>query len=201
MAKNALDAFASTPTKASKKKATKIEAKVTIKIKRAVDTVLEKKAAIKKLLIEQAEAEMTIIDHVLPQQEAEAREGNFAKSFTVMGTNADLAPLTVTWPDKFSVPKDEKVHEEIRKILAKKFDEYMEKVRTVTFTEEAMKNNKLLKALINTVVAEGMEVKDVFKIEDILKTIKGTDEKQFELPVAKLAALREFIVQAKPALK
>ncbi len=201
MAKNALDAFA-TKTKTSKtKKAVKIPAKVTIKIKRAVDTVREKKAEIKRLLIEQAEAEQTIIDHVLPQQEVEARDGNFAKSFTVIGTDDTVAPLTVTWPDKFSVPKEEDIHEEIRKILAKKFDDYMEKKRTVTFTPEAMKNNSLLKALIKTVVEEGLEVPNVFKIVDELKTIKGMDEKQFELPVTKLASLREHVSQAKPAIK
>jgi len=199
--KNALDAFASTEKSSTKKKNPKIAAAVTIKIKRAVSTVILKKAEIKKLQIELAEAEKIVIDHVAPQQEVQARDGNFAKSFTVMSTDEQLQPLTITWPDKFSVPKDEKIHAEIRKILAKKFDEYIVKKRTVTFTPEAMKNNGLLKALITTVVEEGLEVPDVFKIVDELKTIKGMDEKQFELPVSKLALLKELITQTKPAIK
>lgn len=194
---NAFDAFAGKKTPA-KKTSQKIPAKVTNEIKKCVDLTITNKAQIKRLDVETKKAELTIIEHVYPQQETAAREGNYCKSFTVEGNDGAVTYTTV---DKFSVPKEDNVEAEIRQLLGKDFDTYFRTVRTVQFTEEAMQD----KGLINDMVAVAQEhkynVPDVFSIVDELATMKGMDESQFNLPKAKLTALRTLIKQYKASLK
>jgi len=197
--KNAFDAFASKKPAASKKASNKIAATdLTAEVKTAVDQVIAIKAKMKALKAEQEGHEITIIDHVFPQQEKHAREGNYSKSFTVKG---DDGTVTYTTQDKFSVPKDEAVHEEIEKLLGKAFNDYFRMFRTVKFTEDAMQDAKLVNALVAVAQEHGYDVPDVFQITDELATVKGMDEKQFELPKAKLAALRTLIKQYKATIK
>jgi len=193
------DKFASTK-KPAKKASNKIAAKdITPDIKKAVDAVVNIKAKMKALKAEQDKSGLQIIEHVFPQQEAEAREGNYCKSFTVEGTDTTLTYTTI---DKFSVPKEEAVQEEIRKLLGQKlFDKFFRMFRTVTFTEDAMQNEELVNDMIAVVEKHELTVPEVFTITDELATVKGMDEKQFELPKAKLAALRTLIKQYKATLK
>lgn len=196
---NAFDAFASGKKPASKKASNKIAAKnVTGEIKTAVDLVINHKAKIKALKAEQDQAGTLIIEHVYPQQEVLARENNYCKSFTVEG---NVGTLTYTTIDKFSVPKENEVHEEIRKLLGKQFDTFFSMHRTVTFTEDAMQNKKLVNDMVAVAQKHGLEVPEVFTIVDELTAVKSMDEKQFDLPKAKLAALRTLIKQYKATLK
>jgi hypothetical protein len=194
---NAFDAFAGKKTPA-KKTSPKITAQVNDEVKAAVDQAITNKAQVKLLEAETKKAELVIIEHVYPQQEIAAREGNYCKSFTVEGNDGTLTYTTI---DKFSVPKEEDVEEEIRKLLGKEFDNYFRTLRTVKFTEEAMQDKNLINDMVAVAQEHKYEVPDVFTIVDELTTKKGMDESQFKLPKAKLAALRTLIKQYKASLK
>ncbi len=196
---NAFDAFAgkSTAKKSSSKKIAATD--LTKEVKEAVDMAINEKAQVKMHEALQKKAEVLIIDHVFPQQEKEARGNNYCKSFTVEGNEG--ASLTYTTIDKFSVPKEDDVEEEIRKLLGKDFDRYFRTLRTVKVSEDAMQNEKLVNDLVAVAQEHGYEVPDVFTITDQLATIKGMDEKQFNLPKAKLAALRTLIKQYRATVK
>lgn len=194
---NAFDAFAGkkTPTK---KTSPKIPAKVTDEIKDCVDLTIANKAQVKLLDVETKKAELTIIEHVFPQQEIAAREGNYCKSFTVEGNDGAVTYTTI---DKFSVPKEDDVEAEIRKLLGKDFDTYFRTARTVKFTDEAMQDKSLVNDMVAVAQEHDYNVPDVFSIVDELATVKGMDESQFNLPKAKLAALRTLIKQYKASLR
>lgn len=196
---DAFDAFAKPKATAKKAASNKIAAKdVTAEIKTAVDIVINNKAKIKALKADQDEAGILIIDHVYPQQENLARENMYCKTFSVEGNVGTLFYTTI---DKFVVPKEENVQNEIRKLLGKQFDDYFRMFRTVTFTEDAMQDKKLVNDMVAVAQKHGYAVPEVFTIVDELATVKNMDEKQFELPKAKLAALRTLIKQYKATLK
>lgn len=109
--------------------------------------------------------------------------------------------LTYTTTDRFSVPKKENVQAEIKKLLGTKFDKYFHTRRTVTFKEDAMQDKDLINDMVTVAQEHNYKVPDVFNIIDELTTRKGMDEKQFQLPKAKLAALRTLIKQYKTTLK
>lgn len=194
---DAFDAFAGKKTPA-KKTSPKIPAEVTEDVRNAVDLAINNKAQIKLLDAETKKAELVIIEHVYPQQESAAREGNYCKSFTVEGNDGALTYTTI---DKFSVPKEQEVEDEIRKLLGKDFDKYFRMLRTVKFTEKAMQDKALVNDMVAVAQEHDYEVPDVFSIVDELATMKGLDESQFNLPKAKLAALRTLIKQYKASLK
>ena len=75
-------ALAQTPV-ASSKKSSKMTAKVTDAIKKAVDKLVSTKATLTSLEAEKAALEEQIIEHVRPQQDANARKGEFSKSYLV----------------------------------------------------------------------------------------------------------------------
>lgn len=196
---NAFDAFAKPAAPAKKSASKKIAASnITPEVAKAVDAIIETKAKIKALKAEEEQAEITIVEHVFPQQESEARNGNYCKSFTVQGNEG---VVTYTTQDKFSVPKEEDIQEEIRSLLGKEFDKYFRMFRTVTFKDEAMQDAELVNDLVAVAKEHGYDVTDVFTIVDSLATVKDMDEKQFELPKAKLATLRTLIKQYKATIK
>jgi len=194
---NAFDAFAGKKTPA-KKTSPKIIAKVTDDVREAVDLAITNKAQVKSLEAETKKAELVIIEHVFPQQETAAREGNYCKSFTVEGNDGALTYTTI---DKFSVPKEQEVEDEIHKLLGKDFNTFFHMLRTVKFTEKAMQDKDLINDMVVVAQEHDYEVPDVFSIVDELATVKGMDESQFNLPKAKLAALRTLIKQYKASLK
>lgn len=197
---NVFDAFASTsgPTKSSASKKIAVE-DITPELKVQVDLIIGNKAKIKALKAMQDQAELALIEHVFPQQETHARAGNFCKSFTIVGT--DDNSLTITWPDKWSVPKEPEVHTRIKGLLSKLFDNFFKTVRKVTLTDEAMNNNDLIDDFVAVAKERGYEVPEAFIITDALVCVKDMDEKQFSLPKAKTATLRTLIKQTKPTIK
>lgn len=196
---NPFDAFATAKPAAKKSASAKIAADMTPEVQTAVDLVIKNKAAIKALKAELEQAELEIIEHVYPQQEKHARDGNYCKSFTVTGTNGAVA--TVTTGDKWSVPKDTGVWDALKKLLAKQFDKFMHMVRTVSLTEKAMNDTKLINDFVAVAVEHGYEVTEAFTIVDQLACQKGMDETQFTLPKAKLAEFRSLVKQYKATIK
>ena len=196
---NAFDAFASTsgPAKSASKKIA-VEG-ITPELKEQVDLIIGNKAKIKALKATQNQAELALMEHVFPQQEAHARAGNFCKSFTIVGTGDNS--LTITWPDKWSVPKEPEVHTGIKGLLGKLFDNLFKMVRKVTLTDKAMNDGDLINDFVAVAKERGYEVPEAFTITDALICAKDMDQKQFDLPKAKLATLRTMIKQTKATIK
>lgn len=183
---------------ASKSAASKIAAAVNPKIKQTVDRVIELKAKIKQLEADESQAEQTIIEHVQPQQELQARQGNFSKSFLVEGQTGSLTYIVT---DKFSVPKDEEVHEELKKMLGQKFDEFFEYKRTVALNEKVQENTTLVNKIIKACETAGISLAEAFNVTDVLVSKKDLDKRQYELDANTLATFKSLVKQYKPSLK
>lgn len=196
---NPFDAIAKPATTSAPSKSNKIAAEVNDKIKTAVDTVINAKAAIAKLEFEKDEAETTIIGHVRPQQDKAAWAGNFSKSFAVEG---NVGNVTYTTSDRFSVPKEQEVQDAIRKCIGdKKFDENFVVVKTISvnpgITEDKEKMDKLAAALTKA----NIDIGEYFSATLVLKAKPDLDRKQYELTPKQLEEFRTLVKQNKPALK
>ena len=193
---NAFDKMASSPKPASKAKATKITASVNKYVKEAVDKVISIKASIKDLEADKLTTEAVIISHVRPQQDEEARTGNFSKSFDVSGNKGNLVYTT---SDKFSVPQEDDDINEIKNLLKNKFEDFFEKERTVSLRPEVLKDDKLVNKIVSVLSKAG--IADIFAVVDKYKSKKGLDEKQYNLDENDLDEFRTLVKQNKPALK
>ena len=194
---NAFDKIA-TPAKPKKgKKSTKIAAEVNDEIKIAVDEVIRLKAKIKSLAQTLEDNETLVIDHVRPQQDEHARNGNFSKSFEVEG---EKGSLVYTTSDKFSMPTDEDTLAELKKLVGpKKYDEIVEIVRVVSIKSEVLKDDKLVNKIVGVLAKAGID--NIFDVVDKPVAVSGLDVKQYELPEDKLEIFRTLVKQAKASLK
>ena len=194
------DPFAKIATKTgtTKKAASKIAAAVTKKIKDSVDKVIDLKAKIKSLKADQDVAEQLIIDHVRPQQDSQARAGNYSKSFFVEGAKGSL---TYTTQDKFTIEKSDDVHEALSEMLGDRFDEYLKYVRTITLKPAVQENATLINKIIKACTTAGISIEDAFEVKDVLVTQKDLDVKQYEMEAAELEEFRTLVRQYKASLK
>ena len=195
---NAFDKIAKKSDGTKSKTSTKIAATVNDEVKNAVDLVITHKAEIARLTAEQAEKELVIIEHVRPQQDENGFKGIFSKSFTVEGNNGEL---TYTTSDKWSVPQDEAVHTEIKKVTGKLFDNMFETKRSITMTDSALKDETMLNKIAKACEKAGLPIGELFEVTDKLITKKGLDENVYQLPPEKLEILRTLIKQNKPGLR
>jgi hypothetical protein len=192
-------AIATSAPASKTKKSSMPTAEVTNEVKNSVDLVVSHKAEISRLEAELATHEITIIDHVRPQQDTSARAGNYSKSFKVPG---NVGALTYVTSDRFSAPKDAAIIEQLKQLIGMaKFDEWFEPKRTIKLKPEAQADQTFIQKLVKVVADAGMNLGDAFEVTDTLVTKEGLDEKQFELSPAKLEEFRTLCRQAKPALK
>jgi hypothetical protein len=195
------DPFAAIATSApttKTKKSSMPTAEVTNPVKNSVDLVVSHKAEISRLEAELATHEVTIIDHVRPQQDTAARAGNYSKSFRVPGNTGALTYVT---SDRFSAPKNAVIEQLKQLIGMAKFDEWFEPKRTIKLKPEATTDQTFIQKLVKVTADAGMALGDAFEVTDTWATKEGLDEKQFELSPAKLEEFRTLCRQAKPALK
>lgn len=195
---NPFDSIAKKNGTAGKKAASKIAASVTTKIKKTVDTIINHKAKIKQIKAELDIAEQTVIEHVQPQQEAQARSGNYSKSFYVEG---EKGSLTYTTQDKFTIAKDEEVHNAIENLLGKDFDNFVQYKRTITLLPKVQDNAALINKIVKAITDAGIDLEEAFEVKDVLVTQPDVDKKQYELPASKLTEFQTLVKQYKPALK
>lgn len=195
---NPFDSIATTTTPA-KAKATKPTAKVTAAIKAIVDKFIAAKAALNKVKVEMAEYEASIIEHVRPQQDELARQGSFTKSLTVPG---EVGSVLYSTSDKFSSLTDPLVIDHVKDLIGdEKFNEYFEKVRSISLKQEVLEDKIFIAKLVDAVSKAGLTMAEAFVVTDSVRAKPGLDEKQYALDEAKLAEFRELVKQNKPALK
>jgi len=197
---NPLDAFEGTEVTPSKKGKTKKNAAVvTREVMNAVDIVNDTKVEFKRLAVVMEENEEIIVNAIIPQQEERARAGNYTKSWFVEG---NIGNLVITWANKFSIVKDPKVYDEIKKLIgAKLFALWFVFVRTVTLKKEAQEDAEKMELLFNAMIANGLKPLDYFEKKDVLKVKGEVDKEQFTLTQTKLAIFKTLVVQAKASLK
>lgn len=194
---NPFDAFANNKG-SSVKKTSKIAAEVNDEVQTTVDMVIAHKANIKQLKAEQDDYESIIINHVRPQQDAKAQDGEFSKSFSVQGNEGNL---TYTTADRFSVPQDEESLGELKKLLGNKYDKLFKTERTITLKEKVQKDPQFIQKLAKIVTDAGMNLGEAFKITDTVVAKDNLDEKQYELTKEKLDIFRTLVRQNKPSLR
>jgi len=200
---NALDALAK-KDKPAAKKTTKVAAQTTPEIQKVVDDFITAKAkyddagdVLKKL-------KTTIGNHVKPQYQKLGRTGQFTKTLTLDGTTqiVDGKPVTgsldVSFKDSFSIPQDEPTLAEIKKVIGKRYDEFLGTVRVASLDPDVLKNDELVNKIVETLAAAG--ITDVFSVTDRVVAKEGLDKGINELDEAKLAVLLTLIKQDAPSI-
>jgi hypothetical protein len=194
---NAFDKVAKPKAEASAKKAPKIAATTTKDIKKAVDAVIQLKAQIKELEATELANELAIISHVRPQQDVNARNGNFANAYTVEGETGNV---TYVSSDKHSVPKDEEAQGAIKTLIGNKlFADFFDTKRSVNIRPEVLTNDALVNKIVGTLEKAGIE--NIFDVVDTLVAKKGLDEKVYTLDETKLEQFRALVPPAKPSIR
>jgi hypothetical protein len=189
----------SAPVSTAKSKSTKPTANVTDEIKNSVDLVIQHKAEIKRLEAELTNHETSIIDHVRPQQDDNARSGAFSKSYEVPGNNGALTYVT---SDRFSCPKEPAAIDQLKTLLGlTRFEEWFENKRTTNLQPGVLENPILVQKLVKAAADAGMSLGDVFDVVDTLVAKSDLDQKQYALKPAQLDEFRTLVRQNKPALK
>ena len=194
----AFDKIAKPKDKVTTTKSSKKVASVTPNVKVAVDQVIKCKAGIAKLKAEQEEFEGTIIDHVRPQQDNDARDGNFSKTYLVEGHEGNLSYNTA---DSFSVPQDEDSQEALRDMLGDKYDTWFKTKRVISLKEGIEKNEKLIDQIFEVITKAGLDPSDVFNAVDTVVAADDLDRKQYDLNQERLEVFRSIVKQRKAALK
>jgi hypothetical protein len=191
------DALASAPKASTSKSTVEVAAKVDDKVKGAVDVIIKAKAAIAAAEREQGEAETLVIGHVRPQQDDLARSGQFTKSLIVEGNTGNLTYTTV---DKFSVPQDADTQAALKTLLGNKYDDFFQKVRTISLTPAVQENQELINKIVKAVTDAGITLGEAFEVKDVIKATKDLDRRQYDLG-KKLDEFRSLVRQNKPGLK
>lgn len=187
------------PASETTKTASKVTASVTEEIKTAVDAVIAKKAEIKRLEAELNGNETTVIDHVLPQYDNQARSGSFTKSLVVPG---NVGTLTAVWSDAFSIPQEPEVQAEIKKLVGpKKFEEFFDTKQTISIKADVLDNEMRLNQIADACTKAGLDIGSIFDVTDKLVAKNDLDRHQFDLDAAKLVTFRALVRQKKPSLK
>lgn len=181
------------PSKSAKQYPT---ASVNDKVKQAVDDVISLKAKMDVMKDKLAEAQQTILDHVYPQYAALARAGNFTKTIKVEGNNGTVK---FNAKDAFSKLKPEDVPA-AKKLLAKKFGEFYHDDLTITVKKNVSNNAKAIRKLEAMMEKAGIDIGEFFDVVESIITVKGFDQKQFELDEAKRVKLLSLTPQYKPSI-
>lgn len=187
------------PAAPTTKKSSKLTAKVNDTIKSAVDKLVSTKATLTSLEAEKADLEEKIINHVRPQQDDNARKGDFSKSYLVEGNSSNVTYVT---SDRFSVPKTEEELDALKRLLGQdRFNAWFEKKRTIKLKESASTNQTFITALRSALDTAGLSFADSFEVTDITVAKSDLDMKQYELGENVLEQFRTLCRQNKPALK
>lgn len=132
------------------------------------------------------------------QQDSLAYKGTFTKSMSVAGVNSEVTYVT---SDRFSVPQDEEVLKELKKLVGAKFDDLFETKRNIAIKAEVISNEVLLNKIAKACESAGLSIAEIFDVGDKVVGKDGLDEKQYQLTPEKLEVFRSLVRQNKPALK
>ena len=201
---NPFDALAK-PKETKKAASTKIVASVTAEVKTAVDAVISIKAEINRKEAELAAQETVVTDHVQPQQDSQARAGNYSKSFYVEGVTGAVLFSTA---DKFSVKglNDSKDGEALQTTVSnligeEKYNAWFQTKRSISLLESVVLDQDKIAKITAAMAKAGLEIADYFKVEDTIVHCADLDQKVYDLDDQTLAEFRALVPPRKAALK
>jgi len=201
---NPFDALAK-PKETKKASTVKIAATVTDEVKAAVDSVISIKAEINRKESELATQETIVVEHVQPQQDAKAREGNYSKSFYVEGNEGAVLFNTA---DKFSVKglndaeSGAALQETVSKLIGEeKYNAWFQTKRSISLLESVILDQAKIEKITAAMAKAGLEISDYFKVEDTIVHCDDLDRKVYDLDDATLAEFRALVPPRKAALK
>jgi len=195
------DALAKKGTTATKKATAKIAATVTKEVAQKVDDLIVTKGKIKQLEGVKSGLELEIINHIRPQQDKLAYDGQYTNALEVSGAGAGKV-LYIT-SDRFVVPQEEENINELRKVCGKKYDEFFEVKRIISVKESVIKeaSGEKLQKICDACKKVGLDIAELFEVADKVVSKANLDSNQYELSKEKLAEFRTLVRQYKPALK
>jgi len=196
--KSMFDKIAKPKTKESVSVSKKKVASSTPAVKSAVDQVIRCKATIAKALADKDIHEQTIIEHVRADQDAEAFEGNYSKTYLVEGHEGTV---TYTTADSFSVPQDQASLDALKDLLGDKFDAWFKTKRVISLQDGIEKKEELIAQFFHAIEEAGMDPSEVFNAVDTVIATEDLDRKQYDLDPRELEVFRSLVRQRKAALK
>ena len=193
------------PKETKKTSSIKIAATVTPEVKTAVDAVISIKAEINRKEAELAASETIVIEHVQPQQDSQARAGNYSKSFYVEGNDGAVLFSTA---DKFSVKglndpaSGEALQTTVSNLIGdEKYTAWFQTKRSISLLESVVLDQDKIAKITTAMAKAGLEIADYFKVEDTIVHCDDLDKKVFDLDDATLAEFRALVPPRKAALK
>ena len=119
------------------KKTDKVVAEVSDLAKENIDKFVANKATIAQLTSENKSLESVVIEEVFDQQRTMAVDsGEYVKTFSVPGKTKTVTYITT---DKFSVPQDAEILEEVKKLIgAQKFNAFFVTRQTISLKEKVV---------------------------------------------------------------
>ena len=191
---NAMKACETDTKKTSKKSSMPVLTDVPAEVRNAVDLVNEAKAEAKAAAAKLKVNENVVFDYVKPIQDREGYAHCYSKSYEVPGNDGSVKFVSA---NKFSVSGDDE--ENLVELLGQDgFDKRFEKNESLSAKAVVFKNEELQAELLELL---GDNFSKFFEYKATLKVKPDFDKMQYELDEEKLADLRVFAKQAKPALK
>ncbi len=160
-----------------------------------VDEYVEWKNREKEAKAEKESREGAILDYATKIRDDEGFNGNYQKSYRVAGINA---VVTVVSADKFSKIREEDIPQ-IKELLGKRTDEFIQTKGTVSLKPEIFTDEKLQNELMKLVPKERFG--EFFVSTTEVSVTEGYDKKVYTLSRKVVDALRQLIRQAKPSVR
>lgn len=153
------------------------------------------------------EAARYLREYVCKNRDENAIEGDYQKTYRVLGTKGAGGlqyAADVSQADKFSLPKDSQLIEDLRgSIDSDLFDENFEKVLVIQIKPEILKNDKtrreFSKLIVEAIGVEGL--KKYFQKEEIYEVKEGLDQRQYAMDSEDRAKILGVAKQAADSVK
>ena len=185
---------------AKPKKTDKVVASVSTAAQENIDKFVANKATIARLTGENKDLESVVIEEVFEQQKTMAMDsGEYVKTFSVPGKTATVTYVTT---DRFSVPQEPEVLDEVKKLIgAQKFNAFFTTRQTIALKESVVANEDVLNKIAAICEKAGLPIEEIFDVTEKTFACNGLDEKQFQIPVEKLPEFRALVKQTKASLR
>lgn len=161
---------------------------------RALDILVEAKQAEKEAKANIKLAEDGLIKFVREKQDADGFAGSYAGSYELQGNQS----VKAIFVDKFSVPQEADVIDELKKLLKAKFSEVIEEELSIAIKPEVLKDEEKRNQLAERF---GSDFGEYFDVVSSWSVKSGLKEGVYQIAgnEARLAKIREFVKQNKPS--
>lgn len=163
------------------------------KVKEAVDCLVQAKKDLTKAKADIALNEPGIIEAARKVQENDALNGNFRKSYEVLGNGNTVKFVSA---NKFSIAEGDV--DDLSEVLGNKFDELIETSYTVKLKNEIFDDEAKQDELMNLL---GDKFDEFFETVTHRKVVEDFDKKLFDLDEGVREDVKELAKQAKPSLR